>query len=156
MRLMWSSEDLRDARCLERVGRVGSGLFGAQARAWEDLIGIGNILRIECAANKLHGCQVGLGEHVAERLLLLLAHAVLASDGAAMVDAEAEDTIGEFERFLLLAGHGLIVKHQWMQVAVAGMEDVGYTQASRAGQAVDLIQQVRKRGARNDAVLHYV
>ena len=36
-------------------------------------------------------CEVGLGEHVAHGLLLLAADAVLAGDGAAVVDAEVED-----------------------------------------------------------------
>ena len=136
---MCSSEDLRDTRRLERVRRVGAGLFSAQAGTREDFIGIGDVLRVEGAAKELHGCQVRLGEHVAERLLLLLAYSMLTSDGAAVVDAEAQDSIGEFKRFLLLAGYGLIVEHEWMQVAVAGVEDVGHTQAGSAGQAVDLI-----------------
>ena len=103
--------------------------------------------RIEGAAHQLHGGQVGLGEHVAERLLLFLAHAVLAGNGAAVIDAEMQDAIGEIERDLLLAGNGAVVEHQRMQVAVAGMEDVGHAQvrpprpgarsrASRCGSAV--------------------
>src|SRR5436309_14426652 len=97
MRRRRSSENLRDARRFQRMRRVGTGLFGAQPRARKHLVGIGYICWIECAAHQLHGGEIGLGEHVAHGFLLLLAYAMLAGDGAAMVDAEAENAIGKLE-----------------------------------------------------------
>ncbi len=49
-----------------------------------------------------------------------------------------------------------VVQHQRVQVAVAGVEDVGDAQARGAGQRLDLGQHARDLGARDDAVLHDV
>src|SRR5690242_21494772 len=87
------------------MGRIGTRLFGAQSRARKHFIGIGDIVRVEGAAYQLHGGQVWLREHVAQRLLLLLPHAVLAGDGAAMIHTEAEDAIRSEEHTSELQSH---------------------------------------------------
>ena len=101
---------------------VGAGDIGAQPRPRKDLIWVRDVLWIEGAAHQLHCLEIRLSEHVAERLLLLLAHAVFAGDGAAAIHAEVQNAVGEIERNLFLSLNGAIVKNQRMQVTVAGMK----------------------------------
>ena len=54
----------------------------------KSFVGVGDVLRVEGAADALHGFEVGFGEHVAHGALLLAADAVLAGDGAAGFDAD--------------------------------------------------------------------
>ena len=100
-------EELGDAGGFEGVGGVGAGFFAAESGAGKSLSGLAMLCGIEGVADELHGVEVGLGEHVAHGLLLLAADAVLAGDGAAVVDAEVQDAVGEVERDLFLAGDGL-------------------------------------------------
>ena len=135
---------------------VLAGFFAAEARSGEHFGGIGKLERVEGAADAVHGVEVGLGEHLGHHLLFLLADAVLAGDGAAGVDAHFEDARGERFGGVLLAGDAAVVEDHGMQVAVAGVKDVGHAQAGFAAMRVDFVEDARKRGARNDAVLHDV
>ena len=55
-----------------------------------------------------------------------------------------------------LAGHGVVVQHQRVQVPVAGVEDVRDPDAGLGRQLGDPGQDVAERGARHHAVLHDV
>ena len=118
--------------------------------------GLAMLCGIEGVAHAVHGGEVGLGEHVAHDALLLAADAVLAGDGAAGVDAELEDFVGEIERAFFFAGVRAVVEDHRVEVAVAGVEDVGDAQAGLGGHLVHAREYGRKRGARDDAVLHDV
>ena len=104
--------------------------------------GVGNTLPglemfcgVEGAAHQLHGVQVLVGEHARHVLRLVHADAVLAGDRAAVLDAEVED--GAADALGRLAGTlDLVVEeHQRVQVAVAGVEDVGHPHARRRRRA---------------------
>ena len=98
----------------------------------------------------------GSGEHVAHGGLLLLADAVLAGDGAAVIDAEVEDAVGKIHGDLLLAGNGLVVEDHGVEVAVASVEDVGAAEVDLGGHAGDGFKDAGKCGAGDDAILHDV
>ena len=54
-------------------------------------------------------------------------------------------------------GHRVVEEHERVQVAVAGVEDVGHPDAARRRTIVgDAAQHLGQRGARDDAVLHDV
>src|SRR5882762_3571267 len=92
-----ASEIFGYARDLERMWRVGSRFLPTESRTREEFVRVGKLLRIEGAADQLHGVQVGLGVHVAHCLLFFLANAVLSGDGSSMVDAKVENTNGEID-----------------------------------------------------------
>src|SRR5260370_37718107 len=89
------SEIFGYARDLERMRRVGTWFFTTESRTREEFVRIGKLLRIKGTADELHGVQVGLGVHVAHRLLFLPANAMFSGDGSSMVDAEVKNTNGE-------------------------------------------------------------
>ena len=152
-----ASEDLREAGGFDGMRDVGAArALAAEARCGEELLGVRDVVRIEGVAHAVHGGEVGFGEHVAHDALLLSADAVLAGDGAAGVDAELEDLVGEIECALLFAFVGAVVENHGMKVAVAGVEDVGDAQAGLGGHRLHLVEDARERGARDDAVLHDV
>ena len=62
-------------------------------------------------------------------LRLVRADAVLAGDRAAVLDAQVEDRARHLLGPLGLARHGVVEEHQRVQVAVAGVEDVGHPDA---------------------------
>src|SRR3546814_15021439 len=73
--------------------------------------------------------QVGLAEHRAHEIALLDADAMLAGQHAADLDAELQDVGAEVLRLLQLARLVGVVEDERMQVAVAGVKDVGDAQA---------------------------
>jgi len=81
---------------------------------------------------------------------------VFAGDGAAGGDAEVEDFGGESFGGVLLAGDAGVVEDERMEVAVAGVEDVGDADACCGAEARDFAHDFREGGAGDDAVLHDV
>src|ERR1700756_1703522 len=65
------SEALRDSGGFEGMSYVLAGLFAAEAGAGKHFGGIRKLLRIESAANALHGCQVRLTEHFGHDFLFV-------------------------------------------------------------------------------------
>ena len=104
----------------------------------------------------MHGGQVGFGEHFGHGVFFVLADAVFAGDGAAGGDAEVEDFGGERFGGVLLAGDARVVEDERVEVAVAGVEDVGDADACCGAEAGDFAHDLREGGAGNNAVLHDV
>src|SRR5712692_2250947 len=149
-------EQFGNSREFERMRHVRARPFGAQPRPWEDLAGIRQPVRVERAAHALHRFEVGFRKHHRHELLLFLADAVLAGDRAARLDAEFQNAEGQLLGEALLPGDLAVVEHQGMQVAVAGVEDVGYTQARFRAELFDVAHHLGQRRARDHAVLNDV
>ena len=92
------------------MGDVFARFFAAEARRWEDFSRVGELQRVEGAADSLHGGEVGFGEHFGHGVFFVLADAVFAGDGAAGGDAEVEDFGGEGFGGVLLAGDARVVE----------------------------------------------
>ena len=122
------------------MGDVFAGLIAAEARGGEDFGGVGEIERVEGAADALHGGEIGFGEHFGHVLLFVFTDAMLAGDGAAGGDAEIEDFGGESLRGDLLAGDALIVEDEWVEVAVASVKDVGDAKAGSFAEGIDFAE----------------
>jgi hypothetical protein len=73
--------------------------------------------------------EIGLAEHRRHQVALFDADAMFAGQHAADLDAEAQDVGAEGLRLLQLARIVGIIQNQRMQIAVAGVEDVGDAQA---------------------------
>src|SRR6188472_3661099 len=100
------SEHLRQTGFLQRVrALVPARHLAAQPRGREDLAGVGQVRRVERAAQRLHGVEVVVGEHPRHVLRLVHADAVLAGDGPAVLDAEVEDRGGHLFGLLGLPVH---------------------------------------------------
>ena len=77
-------------------------------------------------------------------------------DGAAGGDAEVEDFGGERFGGVLLTGDACIVEDEWVEVAVAGVEDVGDADACGCAEARDFAHDLRESRAGDDTVLNDV
>src|SRR3546814_5305418 len=84
--------------------------------------------------------QVGLAEHRAHEIALLDADAMLAGQHAADLDAELQDVGAEVLRLLQLARLVGVVEDERMQVAVAGVKDVGDAQAVARAELAHALQ----------------
>src|SRR5699024_6594608 len=78
--------------------------------------------------------------------------AVFAGNRAAVFQAELADGAAKGLGALEFAGNVGIIENQRMQIAVAGMKDVGYPQAIVLGQVVNTLQDFGQRAAWNGAV----
>src|SRR5579862_5325950 len=83
---------------------------------------------------------------------LLDAHAVLAGDRAADIDAKLEDAIAELDGAFTIAGLVRVEQDQRMQIAVSGVEHVRAWQPVFARPRLDLAQHARQRGAWNGPI----
>ena len=90
-----------------------------------------------------------LHAHLAQ---LLDAHAVLAGDRAADLDADLEDAAAELLRALELAGLARVVEDARMDVAVARVEDVRDHHAVLLRERVGAIEHVGKAAARDRSI----
>ena len=97
----------------------------------------------------------GLGaEHARHVPGLVHADAVLAGDRPAVRDAEVEDRAGHLLGRARPRPAGVVEEDQRVQVAVAGVEDVGHPDAgARRTSSPMRAQHLRQRGARDHAVL---
>ena len=103
------------ARAPRRTGAA----WGRPCRGWR------SPSRVEGAAHQLHGVEVVLGVHPRHVRRLVDADAVLAGDRAAVLDAQVEDRAADLLGGLAGALDRVVEEHQRVQVAVAGVEDVG-------------------------------
>ena len=115
-------------RHLARV-HVHAAELGAAVQRREDLAGIEQALAVERAFEALLLVEVDLREHDRHEVAFLDADAMLTGQHAADLDAQPQDIGAEFLGALELAGRIRIVENERMQVAVAGVEDVGDAQA---------------------------
>src|ERR1700712_1422177 len=100
--------------------------FPTQPGSGEYLAGVAHPGGIEGAAQSLHGVQVLSGEHPRHVSSLVRADAVLAGDRATVFDAQVEDRPRDLLGGLRLARFSLVEQNQRVQVAIPGVEDVGY------------------------------
>ena len=96
--------------------------------------------------------QFRLAELHAHLIDLLHPDAVFAGHGAADRHAQFEDLPAQLLRGFEFARPVCVVQDERVQVAVAGMEDVGHAQAVLVGQRLDAVQYLGQAGARNGAV----
>src|SRR5262245_14873076 len=99
--------------------------LGATVQLREHFSGVEQALGVECALHALLLIEIDLREHRRHEVALLDADAVLAGENAADLDAQLEDLSAEFLRLLQFARNIRVIENKRMQVAVAGMENIG-------------------------------
>jgi hypothetical protein len=121
-------------------------------RPREYLAGIEQRLVVEGALDAFLLGQVGLVEHGRHQVPLLGADAVLAGQHATHLDAQAQDVGAEGLRLLQVARHVGVEQDERVQVAVAGVEDIGDRQAVGFAHVAHGAQNAGKLAAGNGAV----
>ena len=104
---------------------------------------VADAVGVEGRAHACHHREVGVGEHARHRARLVAAYAVLAGDGTALLDAELDDRGGQPLGALGLAWDGGVVQHERVEIAVAGVEDVGHAQPVLGREVADARQRRR-------------
>ena len=82
--------------------------------------------------------------------------AVFAAEHAADIHADLQDGAARLQHPVQRSGNPVVEQQQGMQVAVAGMEDVGDGQIEGLADAPNLVQHVGNGGSGDHAVLHVV
>src|SRR5262249_44262183 len=123
------SEAFRNSRDLQWMRSILPWSFAAEPWPGENLGRIGQLLGVKGAAYTLHRFQVRLRVHLRHHLFLFSPPAMCACGGTASLDAQFEDPVSQGLRGMLLPLDPAIVKHQRMQVAVAGVKNVGHPDA---------------------------
>src|SRR6185312_6620960 len=126
--------------------------LGAAMEFREDLAGIEQPVRVEGTFEALLMVEIDLVEHRWHQVALLDADAVLAGEHAAHLDAEAQDVRAEGFGALELAGIVGVVEDERVEIAVAGMEDIGNAQPMLLRQLAHMRQHLGQPLARNCAV----
>jgi hypothetical protein len=98
--------------------------LGAAMELRKDLARVEQAIRIESAFEALLMRQVALVEHCSHEVTLFDADPVLAGQHSTDFDAELEDIGTKSLGALDLAGDVGVIENKWMEIAVAGMEDV--------------------------------
>src|SRR5438477_12561163 len=98
--------------------------LGTAMQLWKDLARVEQAIRIESAFEALLMRQVALVEHCSHEVALFDAYPVLTRQHATDFDAELEDIGAEGLGTLDLAGLVGVIENEWMEIAVAGMEDI--------------------------------
>src|SRR5262245_40977059 len=103
--------------------------LGTAMQLRKHLAGIEQPLGVKSAFHALLLIKVEFRKHRRHQIPLLNANAVLSGKNAANLDTKFKDVCAEFLGPLQLAGHIGVVENKRMQIAVAGMENIGNTQA---------------------------
>ena len=135
MRSERHSREMTPAR-LERMQavRVSAGAVALR----EHLAAVGDVVRIHRPVQPLHAVHVVGPVHLGEERALLEADAVLAGDRAAERDAHPQDLGGQRLGAIVRAGDAAVEEDQRVQVAVAGVEDVGDAHAVPAADSCSM------------------
>jgi len=137
---------------LTGCGRNTQPIFRAASRGRHALARIEQAERVEGSLDGVELAQF-LGRELDAHLIDLLdAHAMLAGDGAADLDAQFQQASAQFLGALQFAGLVGVEQDQRMQVAVAGMEDIGHAQSVFLGQLGGAPQHLGQGAARDGAV----
>src|SRR5438874_436171 len=128
----------------------------AHLRVGEDLVRIGASLGIEHGAQPRHRAEVVGPEEERHLRHLLDPDAVLAGEAPAERDARLQDLPSRREHAPDLVLVALVEEEDRVDVAVAGVEDVGDAEPVALRRRGDVPQDVRHAGARHDAVLRAV
>src|SRR5699024_3971408 len=102
-----------------------AGALTAQTWGGQELVRVGDSVRVEGTPESLEGVQVVGSVHASTRAHFVPPHPVLAGDGPAVFDAQAEDGAGDLLGPLGRTGFGVVEQHQWVEIAIPGVEDVG-------------------------------
>ena len=126
--------------------------LGAAMQLWKDLARVEQAIRIESAFEALLVRQVALVEHRSHKVALFDADPVLTGQHATDLDAELEDIGTKGLGTLDLAGLVGVIENKWMEVAVAGMEDVRDREPVLLRQCPHPGEDLRESGAWDRAV----
>ena len=99
--------------------------FGAAVQLRKHLARVQQPVGIEGAFDPLLVGQIAFVEHRSHQVALFDADPVLAGQNAADLDAQPQDVRAERLGALGLAGLVGVVKNQRVQVAIAGVKDIG-------------------------------
>ena len=132
------------------------GHLAAQPRCRQCLARVAEIAWVERVAHPAHHVDGAGAEHLRHVARLVRSDTVLAGDRATGRDARLEDLPRHLERAIAGAGLRVVEEHERMEVAVAGVKDVGDAQPVRRRQCIDLLEHIAQARARDDAVLHVV
>src|SRR5579885_1216896 len=126
----------------------------APAGLREELAWIEQLAGIPRLAYLLHDAQIERAKNQGHLLLLLYAHAMFTCDAAACLGADLQNFVSRPAHALDLAGHLGVEEDQWMQVAIAGVEDVAHAQSIAGADLAHAPQDVGQAGARHNPILH--
>src|SRR5215469_1918637 len=130
--------------------------FTAAFAGGENLARIQAAGGIECVANGTHEQKIGFGEKQRHKAIFFHADAVFAGNCAAHFDAETNNGVGGGDGAMKLFLIASVEENNWMQVAVASVENVADLEAVLFADAFDFAERLWQFGARDDAVLNVV
>ena len=114
---------------------------------------IAAVLRIKHTTQRAHRVEVVLGELLLHEIYLFHTDAVLARHAAAEFNALVQNVVARRERAFHLIGIALIIQHQGMNIAVAGVKDIRDAQAVFPARRADEAHDLGQLRARHHAVL---
>jgi hypothetical protein len=121
-----------------------------------DFAGITELLRVEDLPEAMHDLQVIVAEQPGHAISLFQAYAVLATQDTSKVNAGAQDGFPCLQHALDFLGIPLVIQHQWVQIAITSMEDIGNTQTVGGADLLQLAQSFRQTRTWNDTVMRIV
>src|SRR5262245_48891479 len=138
---------------LKRRPAAGLALLDAGAGGRQHLVGAATVIGVERGPQAHHHGQIVGGKQARHEVNFLDADAMLAGDAAADRDAFFQDLVAGGEDAPHLLRVALIEEQDRMDVAVAGVKDVGDPQLVMLADSANLAQDVRQLGPRHDTVL---
>src|ERR1700674_4274556 len=139
---------------LRRMRTVGSRPVAAEPWSGKYFSWIEATLWVEGAPDPVHRLQVGLVEHLRHERSLVGAHAMLPGDRSAEAQTDAKNIAGDVLSKLLLSRHFGVVQNKRMEIAVAGVKDVGDPKSGLPRKRLDVAENFGDLRARDDPVLH--
>src|SRR5262249_25169133 len=130
--------------------------FAAHVAFWEELLGVEGAARIEGVLESGHRGEVFAGEDEGQVVAFFGADAVLAGEGAADLDAIGQDLLAGAEDPFDVAFAVAVEEHERVEIAVAGVENVGDAEVEVARDLADALQRGGEFGAGNDGVVQVV
>src|SRR5438132_8386159 len=128
------------------------GDLAAAFRGREDLSRVKDLRGSKGCLESGHHLEIVRREDPAHIVALFVSHAVFPGDRSAGVYAQAHDFLAQIQDLFRGALHTLIEHHVRVEVAVAGVEHVRYTEAKTVTGLVNAVQHGWEPGARYDAV----
>src|SRR4051794_33139687 len=126
--------------------------FGAAMKRRKHFAGVQQALRVERTFEPLLLVEIDIAKHLRHQVALFDAHAMFARQHAAKFDADPQDVGTKGFGALHFIGLIGIEKDERMQVAVAGIKNIGDAKIVFCGKIADSRQRLRQFAARNGAV----
>ena len=117
-----------------------------------DFAGIKEVAGIEGAFQALLVFHIVFCKHFAHQIAFFDTNPVFAGQHAANLDTQPENIGTEFFSIIQFTGHVRIKQYQRMQIAVAGVEDIGNPEAVFFRQFLHAGQHIGQLPARDGAV----